>query len=71
MTSQVLPEMPKGALWSSSNPRPDKDIESRIFWNKWMLVAAVPIARGYIAKKGVNFFSDRSQSDMPVTFESF
>ena len=42
--SPVLPEMTNGARWASSNPTLDKDIESRIFWNNWVLVAAVQIA---------------------------
>ena len=47
---QDLPEMPNGALWSSSSPKPDIDLESRIFWNNRVFVAAIQIARKCIAK---------------------
>ena len=40
------------APWSLSNPRPNKDVESRIFWNSRDLVPAVRTARGVIEKGG-------------------
>ena len=47
MTSQVLSEMTSGALWSPSKPRLDMHLESRIFRNGGLFVAAIQAARKY------------------------
>ncbi len=46
------PALEIGALWSSSNPKPDKALESRIFWNNGRLVAAVQVTPKDVAKGG-------------------
>jgi len=38
------PALEIGALWASSNPKPDKALESRVFWNQGKLVAAVQVS---------------------------
>jgi hypothetical protein len=46
------PALEIGALWSSSNPKPDKALESRVFWNNGKLVAAVQVSPKDAAKGG-------------------
>jgi len=46
------PSLEIGALWSSSNPKPDKSLESRVFWNNGKLVAAVQVDPKNVAKGG-------------------
>ena len=46
------PALEIGALWTSSNPRPDNALESRVFWNNGTLVAAAQVAPKDVAKGG-------------------
>jgi hypothetical protein len=46
------PALEIGALWSSSNPKPDKALESRVFMNHGKLVAAVQVSPKEVAKGG-------------------
>ena len=46
------PVLEIGALWSSSNPKPDKALESRVFWNQGTLVAAVQVSPKLTTKGG-------------------
>ena len=46
------PTLEIGALWASSNPKLDKALESRVFWNNGKLVAAVLVAPKDVAKGG-------------------
>ena len=50
--NSASPALDIGALWSSSNPKPDKALESRVFWNHGKLVAAVQVAPKEVAKGG-------------------
>ena len=46
------PALEIGALWSASNPKPDKALESRVFWNNGKLVAAVQVSPKDVGKGG-------------------
>ena len=48
----LSPALEIGALWTASNPKPDKALESRVFWNSGRLVAAVQVAPKDVAKGG-------------------
>lgn len=48
----AAPALEIGALWSSSNPKPDKALESRVFWNQGKIVAAVQVSPKDTAKGG-------------------
>jgi hypothetical protein len=41
-----------GPLWYSSNPKPDKALESRVFWINGRPVAAVQVAPKDVARGG-------------------